>query len=315
MRKAEDSARPGQVRTLSGPGLALPRKKQQQRSINQCRTGSGRDPVRTRSCPDSFSAAKIKRKKKRGKRRIKRNSEGFEKGGWFGELIWELETDLGEEFDDGDTCLKNGREEEKIEGKRLGSRGSTTTVEIFEGLVFPSLNFSFQFFRLVIGYLRAIKFLAPLPGTEQRDSLWFMLLRRSRFQFLAEKRDAYNQPRHDPFSDSYYPGWRNHCDMSWRNDIVQRPMGPLGFQQQGPLFQYHDEVPPVLEQKSTLEDMFQQCMAKMDATIEQVALERRSTLEDMFLQYMTKMDATIAQVAQAERDNQASIQKLEVQVG
>ncbi|KAM1097027.1 hypothetical protein ACFX19_014732 [Malus domestica] len=43
-----------------------------------------------------------------------------------------------------------------------------------------------------------------------------------------------NQPRHDPYSNSYNPGWRDHPNFKWRDP--QQPQQQGGFRQQPPGF-------------------------------------------------------------------------------
>ncbi|XP_019183956.1 PREDICTED: uncharacterized protein LOC109178859 [Ipomoea nil] len=114
------------------------------------------------------------------------------------------------------------------------------------------------------------------------------------------------QPRSDPFSNTYNPGWRNHPNFSWRDQGNARQMGPLGFQQQGPSGFQHQQYRP-----------FQQAPAPQQPQLP--TQEKKPQLEEMFMQYMAsqdtmmeKMDAKIDKVAQS---NQASIHNLEVQVG
>ncbi|CAN6552314.1 unnamed protein product [Malus baccata var. baccata] len=50
-----------------------------------------------------------------------------------------------------------------------------------------------------------------------------------------------NQPRHDPYSNSYNPGWRNHPNFKWRDP--QQPQQQGGFRQQPPGFYTKPFVP------------------------------------------------------------------------
>ncbi|CAN6691744.1 unnamed protein product [Malus baccata var. baccata] len=43
-----------------------------------------------------------------------------------------------------------------------------------------------------------------------------------------------NQPRHDPYSNTYNPGWRDHPNFQWREPQQSQPQG--GFRQQPPGF-------------------------------------------------------------------------------
>ncbi|XP_050229333.1 uncharacterized protein LOC126678479 [Mercurialis annua] len=99
------------------------------------------------------------------------------------------------------------------------------------------------------------------------------------------------QVKNDPFSNTYNPGWRNHPNFSWRDQGANRQAPPPGFQQQR-------QVPPPQQQnnpdrKPSVEEMISQFLATQDTTVK-------------------KMDAKIDQLAQS---SQASIHKLELQLG
>ncbi|XP_019173820.1 PREDICTED: uncharacterized protein LOC109169392 [Ipomoea nil] len=78
------------------------------------------------------------------------------------------------------------------------------------------------------------------------------------------------QPRNDPFSNTYNPGWRNHPNFSWRDqgNGNARPMGPPGFQQQGPSGFQHQQYRP-----------FQQPPAPQQSQL--FAQEKKPQLEEM----------------------------------
>ncbi|CAN6707320.1 unnamed protein product [Malus baccata var. baccata] len=50
-----------------------------------------------------------------------------------------------------------------------------------------------------------------------------------------------NQPRHDPYSNTYNPGWRDHPNFKWRDP--QQPQQQGGFRQQPPGFYTNPFVP------------------------------------------------------------------------
>ncbi|KAM2016460.1 hypothetical protein ACFX16_046869 [Malus domestica] len=50
-----------------------------------------------------------------------------------------------------------------------------------------------------------------------------------------------NQPRHDPYSNSYNPGWRDHPNFKWQDP--QQPQQQGGFRQQPPSFYTKPFVP------------------------------------------------------------------------
>ncbi|KAM2335979.1 hypothetical protein ACFXTH_013340 [Malus domestica] len=57
-----------------------------------------------------------------------------------------------------------------------------------------------------------------------------------------------NQPRHDPYSNTYNPGWRDHPDFKWREPQQAQPQG--GFRQQPPGFYNKPYAPPQFQPQS-----------------------------------------------------------------
>ncbi|MCO6516759.1 MAG: hypothetical protein J6586_09780, partial [Snodgrassella sp.] len=53
--------------------------------------------------------------------------------------------------------------------------------------------------------------------------------------------ESQNQPRHDPYSNTYNPGWRDHPNFKWRDP--QQPQQQGGFRQQPPGFYTKPFVP------------------------------------------------------------------------
>ncbi|CAN6685860.1 unnamed protein product [Malus baccata var. baccata] len=59
-----------------------------------------------------------------------------------------------------------------------------------------------------------------------------------------------NQPRNDPYSNTYNPGWRDHPNFKWRE--AQQPQQQGGFRQQPPGFFTKPYAPPHVPQQSAL---------------------------------------------------------------
>ncbi|CAN6567517.1 unnamed protein product [Malus baccata var. baccata] len=57
-----------------------------------------------------------------------------------------------------------------------------------------------------------------------------------------------NQPRHDPYSNTYNPGWRDHPNFKWREPQQAQPQG--GFRQQPPSFYTKPYAPPQIQPQS-----------------------------------------------------------------
>ncbi|CAN6677320.1 unnamed protein product [Malus baccata var. baccata] len=57
-----------------------------------------------------------------------------------------------------------------------------------------------------------------------------------------------NQPRHDPYSNTYNPGWRDHPNFKWREPQQALPQG--GFRQQPPGFYTKPYAPPQIQPQS-----------------------------------------------------------------
>ncbi|XP_070664549.1 uncharacterized protein [Malus domestica] len=57
-----------------------------------------------------------------------------------------------------------------------------------------------------------------------------------------------NQPRHDPYSNTYNPGWRDHPNFKWREPQQSQPQG--GFRQQPPGFYTKPYAPPQVQPQS-----------------------------------------------------------------
>ncbi|XP_070672170.1 uncharacterized protein [Malus domestica] len=57
-----------------------------------------------------------------------------------------------------------------------------------------------------------------------------------------------NQPRIDPYSNTYNPGWRDHPNFKWREPQQSQPQG--GFRQQPPGFYTKPYAPPQVQPQS-----------------------------------------------------------------
>ena len=57
-----------------------------------------------------------------------------------------------------------------------------------------------------------------------------------------------NQPRNDPYSNTYNPGWRDHPNFKWREP--QQPQQQGGFRQQPPGFYTKPYAPTQVPQQS-----------------------------------------------------------------
>ncbi|KAM1800919.1 hypothetical protein ACFX11_032593 [Malus domestica] len=57
-----------------------------------------------------------------------------------------------------------------------------------------------------------------------------------------------NQPRHDPYSNTYNSGWRDHPNFKWREPQQAQPQG--GFRQQPPGFYNKPYAPPQVQPQS-----------------------------------------------------------------
>ena len=92
----------------------------------------------------------------------------------------------------------------------------------------------------------------------------------------------FNRQQHNPYSNTYNPGWRNHPNFSWGNN-QHNPKPPPGFQ-------------PPQEKKPLLEEI----VTQLATTINQLTTRTN--------QFITKTEQTFQNQA-------ASIRNLEAQVG
>ncbi|XP_028772263.1 LRR receptor-like serine/threonine-protein kinase GSO2 [Neltuma alba] len=47
--------------------------------------------------------------------------------------------------------------------------------------------------------------------------------------YVEEANYMGGNPKNDPYSNTYNPGWRNHPNFAWKNSTPQRPQAPPGF--------------------------------------------------------------------------------------
>ncbi|KAM2101231.1 hypothetical protein ACFX1T_028277 [Malus domestica] len=80
-----------------------------------------------------------------------------------------------------------------------------------------------------------------------------------------------NQPRHDPYSNSYNPGWRDHPNFKWREPQQAQPQG--GFRQQPPGFYTKPYAPtqahPQPAQTTSGNDLNNDTLVKLLSTLTQ----------------------------------------------
>ncbi|KAG8481482.1 hypothetical protein CXB51_026348 [Gossypium anomalum] len=88
-----------------------------------------------------------------------------------------------------------------------------------------------------------------------------------------------SRPQNNPYSNTYNAGWRNHPNFSWGGQGNQRPQNPPGFQQ-----------PP-----------YQQ--------------EKKPNLEEMLTKFILALETHFQNTDTAFKNQQASIQGLETQLG
>ena len=87
------------------------------------------------------------------------------------------------------------------------------------------------------------------------------------------------QPQNNPYSTTYNAGWRNHPNFSWGSQGNQRRQHPPGFQQ--PPYQY----------------------------------EKKPNLEEMLSKFISVLETRFQNTKIALKNQQASIQGLETQIG
>ena len=109
----------------------------------------------------------------------------------------------------------------------------------------------------------------------------------SPFETLSQPEQAnfisnFNRQQHNPYSNTYNPGWRNHPNFSWGNN-QHNPKPPPGFQ-------------PPQEKKPSLEEI----VTQLATTTNQLATRTN--------QFITKTEQTF-------QNHAASIRNLEAQVG
>ncbi|CAN6583786.1 unnamed protein product [Malus baccata var. baccata] len=104
-----------------------------------------------------------------------------------------------------------------------------------------------------------------------------------------------NQPRNDPHSNTYNPGWRDHPNFKWREPQQSQPQG--GFRQQPPSFYTKPYVPPEVQPQSA---------PNTSAT---------SLDNDALLKILTKLSQGQDDHTQAMQNQNKRVDHLEKQIG
>ncbi|CAN6685849.1 unnamed protein product [Malus baccata var. baccata] len=104
-----------------------------------------------------------------------------------------------------------------------------------------------------------------------------------------------NQPRHDPYSNTYNPGWRDHPNFKWREP--QQPQNQGGFRQQPPGFFPKTYSPP-------------QNQAQSGPSASSTSLDN-----DALLKILTKLSNGQEDQAKAMQNQDKRVDQLEKQIG
>ncbi|KAM2498829.1 hypothetical protein PS1_041051 [Malus domestica] len=104
-----------------------------------------------------------------------------------------------------------------------------------------------------------------------------------------------NQPRHDPYSNTYNPGWRDHPNFKWRDP--QQPQNQGGFRQQPPGFFPKTYGPP-------------QNQAQSGPSASGTSLDN-----DALLKILTKLFNGQEDQAKAMQNQDKRVDQLEKQIG
>ncbi|CAN6716289.1 unnamed protein product [Malus baccata var. baccata] len=104
-----------------------------------------------------------------------------------------------------------------------------------------------------------------------------------------------NQSRHDPYSNTYNPGWRDHPNFKWRDP--QQPQNQGGFRQQPPGFFPKTYGPP-------------QNQAQSDPSASGTSLDN-----DALLKILTKLSNGQEDQAKAMQNQDKMVDQLEKQIG
>ncbi|KAM2405140.1 hypothetical protein ACFXTH_032400 [Malus domestica] len=104
-----------------------------------------------------------------------------------------------------------------------------------------------------------------------------------------------NQPRNDPYSNTYNPGWRDHPNFKWRDP--QQPQNQGGFRQQPPGFFPKTYGPP-------------QNQAQSGPSASGTSLDN-----DALLKILTKLSNGQEDQAKAMQNQDKSVDQLEKQIG
>jgi hypothetical protein len=116
----------------------------------------------------------------------------------------------------------------------------------------------------------------------------------------------YRKQSNGSFSETYNPGWRNHPNLSWKqNQQMNQEGGPHHSHNQYPL-KFH---------QPTHQDHSAQPVPAYQAPTQALASSSQSTLKDTLKAFMQITSQSISEVKNATMLNTQAIAKLEVQMG
>ena len=76
---------------------------------------------------------------------------------------------------------------------------------------------------------------------------------------------AYSRPPHNPYSQTYNPGWRNHPNFSWASNNPPRPNFSNNFHHPTPPQNFSSHAPSSSFQNSTMERKLSKLEESMEA--------------------------------------------------
>ena len=76
---------------------------------------------------------------------------------------------------------------------------------------------------------------------------------------------AYSRPSHNPYSQTYNPGWRNHPNFSWAQNNPPRPNFSNNFHHPSPPPNFPSPAPSSSSQSSPMEKKFSKLEESMEA--------------------------------------------------
>ncbi|KAM1441411.1 hypothetical protein ACFXTO_009529 [Malus domestica] len=106
-----------------------------------------------------------------------------------------------------------------------------------------------------------------------------------------------NQPRHDPYSNTYNPGWKDHPNFKWREPQQSQPQG--GFRQQPPSFYTKPYAPtqalPQPAQTTSGNDLNNDTLVKLLSTLTQ-GQENQNKRVDQLEKQMGQIAEVVGQI-------------------